>query len=317
MKKVLIALSLGIAGLSNAANIIFEPAKPNEKRNALFISGEIVKGDFDKFKNALNKINNDKPVMVLLDGPGGSLIDAIQIGLAINKLKYDTVAYRGICASACAYIWLAGARAIIDMDENAKVGFHSPYFVDKFGNKKSDNSASAILGGYLRDIGAGYSIITYATAVDGDSISWLTEPKAKEMGLSAEFLYRNVSNNKTTTVSQPTKTFDINNGAGKLTITVNAQNQPHGTGEIIFHGKAERMVITYVNGIKDGLVIHYMATGNTIYYEYVNGVRQGEARTYLANGQLETWTFVNGTNKGQTWTRTNKEGQVVASGVFN
>ena len=314
MKKVLIALSLGIAGLSHAADIIVEPAKPTEKRNAMFITGAIVKGDFDKFKNALNKINNDKPVMVLLDGPGGSLVDAIQIGLAINKLKYDTVAYRGICASACAYIWLAGARAIIDTDENAKVGFHSPYYIDKFGNKKSDNSASAILGGYLRDIGASYSIITYATSVDGDSISWLTESKAKEMGLTAEFY--SSSNNKTT-VSQSTKTFSINNGAGTLTVTVNAQNQPHGSGEIILNGGSERIALNYVNGVKDGLAIHDYANGNQVFYNYINGVRQGEVRTYLANGQVETWSYVNGSNKGQPWIRTTKEGQIVATGVFN
>jgi hypothetical protein len=106
----------------------------------MLISGEIVKGDYTKFKNIITNVSNDKPFLILLDGPGGSLSEAIQIGLAVNKLRYDTVAYKDICASACAYIWLAGERAIIDTDQNAKVGFHSPYYIDKFGNKKSDNS---------------------------------------------------------------------------------------------------------------------------------------------------------------------------------
>jgi hypothetical protein len=309
MKKVLIALSLGIAGLSNAANIIVEPAKPNEKRNAVFISGEIIKGDFDKFKNALNKINNDKPVMVLLDGPGGSLIDAIQIGLAINKLKYDTVAYRGICASACAYIWLAGARAIIDMDRDAKIGFHSPYYVDKFGNKKSDNTASAILGGYLRDIGAGYPIITYATAVDGDSISWLTEPKAKEMGLSAEFY------NKKSTSEPDKKTVEFSNGT--LTVSVNSQNQYHGIGIMKFNNPADIETINYVNGKAEGPATYTFANGNRQYYTYINGIRQGEIKTYLSNGELIVSFYRDGSTKGQAWFKYNNKLKYVDSGVFD
>jgi hypothetical protein len=304
-----------LAMSANAADITFELAKHSDSKNIMIISGEIVKGDYAKFKNIITNTPNDKPFLILLDGPGGLIFEAMQIGLDVNKLRYDTVAYKDICASACAYIWLAGERAIIDTDQNAKVGFHSPYYIDKFGNKKSDNSTSAVLGGYLRDIGAGYSVITYATAVDGNGIRWLTESQAKEMGLTAEF-YR--KKNNSVDKQLPTKTFSINQGnrAATLTITVNAQNQPHGNGEILVNGTGERIVINYVNGVKDGLVIHYYANGNTVFYNYINDVPQGGVRTYLANGQRETWNYVDGTNKGQTWTRTTKEGQVVASGVF-
>lgn len=199
MKKLSLTIaSLMLSTLAGAADIMSEMASPSDKVNAIVISGEIVKGDYEKFIKASSNIANGKPVIVMLDGPGGSLSDAIDIGLLINKRRYHTLAYKGVCASACAYIWLAGERAIIDKDQNAKVGFHSPYYVDKFGNKKSNNLASALLGGYLKDIGANYSMIAFATSVDGDSIKWLTESAAKEIGLSAEFYQKqdNTQNEK-------------------------------------------------------------------------------------------------------------------------
>jgi hypothetical protein len=312
MKRLPIAIaSLLISTVSTAADIMTELATPSDKNNAIVISGEIVKGDYDKFMNALNKINNDKKVVVVLDGPGGSLDEAIGIGLEINKRRYSTLAYSGICASACAYIWLAGERAIIDIGKNAKIGFHAPYYIDKFGNKKSNNTASAILGGYLRDIGASYSIIGYATSVDGDSIQWLTESKSKELGLSAEF-YKKES---TTVAKQTPKTFKYTNWT--LTVTVNELNQPHGSGLGQFKNN-DTETATYVNGIRQGPGTYTFTNGDTIFYNYVDGRRHGEAKKYiLSSGDQEIYTYVNGSLKSQVWTRFNKEGQFIASGIFN
>ena len=183
-----------LAGIANAAKIEPINASATDNTNIISISGEIVKGDFDRFINATRSINNNnKPVLVMLDGPGGVLSEAMQIGLEINQRKYNTVAWSGVCASACAYIWLAGERVIIDLDRNAKIGFHAPYSEDKFGNKKNSSLASAMLGGYLKELGAGYGIIAYATSVDGDSIRWLSEASAKEMGLAVEFFRRDTT----------------------------------------------------------------------------------------------------------------------------
>jgi len=188
MKRLALSIaSLVLSTATVAANITTEIAAPTDKINVISISGEIVKGDYNQFIKATNGISNGKPIFVFLEGPGGALVDGLEIGLEIYKRKYTTVAYGGVCASACAYIWLAGERVIIDERTNAKIGFHAPYYMDKFGNKKSDNLASAMLGGYLKEIGADYTLIAYATSVDGNSIRWLTESAAKEIGLSAEF----------------------------------------------------------------------------------------------------------------------------------
>jgi hypothetical protein len=187
MKKTLITSLMVLAGIANAAKIETLVASTTDSTNVIHISGEIVNGDYDRFINATRSINNNKPVLVFLEGPGGALTEAMDIGLEINRKKYNTVAWNGVCASACAYIWLAGHRSIIDLERNAKVGFHAPYHKDKFGNKKNSNVGSALLGGYLRELGAGYGVIAYATSVDGDSIRWLTETSAKDIGLTVEF----------------------------------------------------------------------------------------------------------------------------------
>lgn len=301
-----------LAMSANAADITFEPAKHADSKNIMIISGEIVKGDYAKFKNIITNAPNDKPFLIALDGPGGLIVEAMQIGLAVNKLRYDTVAYKDICASACAYIWLAGERAIIDTDQNAKVGFHSPYYIDKFGNKKSDNSASAMLGGYLRDIGAGYSLITYATAVDGNGMRWLTESHAKEMGLGVEFFKR--PNKAVASNDLPTKTFKSNTDV--LTVPVNNQNQPHGIGLHKLNDGSATESATFVNGVKHGPAVFTFANGDKVFFNYVNGLRQGEVKKYSINSITETWTVVDGNTKGQPWTRFNTEGKVIASGLF-
>jgi hypothetical protein len=187
MKVKLFVTSMMLAGIANAAKIETFVASTTDSNNAIHISGEIVKGDYARFINATQSIDNNKPVLVLLEGPGGVLTEAMDIGLEINRKKYDTVAWNGVCASACAYIWLAGQRSIIDLDRNAKVGFHAPYYQDKFGNKKNSNVGSALLGGYLKELGAGYGVIAYATSVEGSSVRWLTETSAKDIGLTVEF----------------------------------------------------------------------------------------------------------------------------------
>ena len=314
MKKSLLTLisALCLSSTVNAADIRVQAASDSDKRNVMLISGQIVEGDYKKFLNALKTVPNGKSFLILLDGPGGSLYEAINIGLDIHKLKYDTVAYKGICASACAYIWLAGERAIIDMDQDAKVGFHAPYILDKFGNKRKDSSASALLGGYLKEIGADYKLIMYATSVDGDEIQWLTESHAKELRLAAEFLRQPPK--VASTENLPTKTFTIASG-GTLTVTVTSQNRPHGSGIFKLNdGHSESL--TFVNGVKHGPAIYTFANGDRVFYQYVNGKRQGESKKILTTGVVEVWTVIDNSPKGQTWKRFNPEGQLIASGVF-
>jgi len=186
VKKIIAIISITLSSLVHGANISVDTSDP--RVNVVYINGEIVQGDYNRFIDAVKSINNTRPVGVALEGPGGLLTEALAIGLEINRRQMTTLAFRGPCVSACAYIWIAGNRVIIDSDNGARIGFHAPYIQDKFGNTRSTSQGSAILGGYLRDIGANYNLIAFATSVEGDGMRWLTESSAKDIGIRVGFL---------------------------------------------------------------------------------------------------------------------------------
>jgi hypothetical protein len=111
---------------------IFCASKIIECKVAVF-SGEIVSGDFERFKDFVVK---NSPVLesVLLTSRGGSVREALAIGRLTRKYLLRTSSLLSIsnddwdnpedvkrrCASACALIWLGG------VDRSETVGFHRP-----------------------------------------------------------------------------------------------------------------------------------------------------------------------------------------------
>jgi hypothetical protein len=75
----------------------------NQQRQAvgIYINGEIIAGDFNKFKPLAAKLPANS--FVLLDSPGGLIVEAIQIGEMVRAKKFRTIALE-LCASACALI---------------------------------------------------------------------------------------------------------------------------------------------------------------------------------------------------------------------
>jgi hypothetical protein len=59
-----------------------------------------------------------------LDGPGGYIVDALDIGDIVHRRGFSTVVSRnnGDCASACALLFLSGYHAIIQ--RNSHLIFH-------------------------------------------------------------------------------------------------------------------------------------------------------------------------------------------------
>jgi hypothetical protein len=80
------------------------------------------------------------------------------------------------CSSTCALIWLAGNPRFVLA--NAGIGFHAAH--DSNGTSGVGN---AVIGAYLRDLGMSLAVIVFATSAPPDSVTWLTEGKAKELGL--------------------------------------------------------------------------------------------------------------------------------------
>lgn len=135
---------------------------------AISIRGQIVEGDYDKFRSLLK---NHHPFVRLLyiTSPGGNVFEAIRIGHLVRRALLATWApSRGIrggfllaadltlcdgpdclCASACFLIWSAGVHRIGEF-----VGVHRPRVSDSHYGTLSATEAATLHARIMRDVSA-------------------------------------------------------------------------------------------------------------------------------------------------------------------
>jgi ATP-dependent protease ClpP protease subunit len=150
---------------------------------AIQIHGFIDDGDYQQFET-LAEIAPDKDhIEVWLDSPGGYDMIAYAIGATIHKYGLDTVVVpHKICASACAYIWLAGRLRYLS--STSDVGFHAPYLAPG-GPPQELKNAYASVGYYFRDIGiTNLDFLAWSLEKEGASnVNWLRPAEAKRFGV--------------------------------------------------------------------------------------------------------------------------------------
>ena len=118
---------------------------------------------------------------VLLESPGGSLLDGLIIGRAIHAAGFSTgVAPETACASACALAWLAGTTRY--MHPTALVGFHAAY-VEKNGRISESGVGNALVGAYLNELGLGFDAIVLVASAAPEEMNWLNAAKARQAGI--------------------------------------------------------------------------------------------------------------------------------------
>jgi hypothetical protein len=139
---------------------------------------EIVPGDYDRFVAATKNLTGTH--MVWLNSPGGNLMEGLKIGQTIHDRGWVTFV-GAECDSACSAIWLSGKTRL--MTEDAKIGFHAVSLAGK-----ESSSGGAVLGAYMYSLGLGYPAIAWATTAAPDDIQYLTEAKAKELGIDVDVI---------------------------------------------------------------------------------------------------------------------------------
>ena len=144
----------------------------------IHLSGKVEAGDFEKFEAAAATAKN---AIVSLASPGGLLDEGLRIGARIRERGFSTAVPDGaICASACGYIWLAGASRFVE--GNGRVGFHAVYVADE----KLSISApgNALVGSYMARLGFNDFAIVYATEAGPSEMRWLTPSNASFLGIA-------------------------------------------------------------------------------------------------------------------------------------
>src|SRR5262249_37251847 len=92
---------------------------------ALSLSGEIIPGDGERFRQFVNGLpSTDRVVLFGLNSVGGSINESLYIARMIHQSGAATMVFdSGVCASACFLMFAAGERRLAAV--NARIGVHS------------------------------------------------------------------------------------------------------------------------------------------------------------------------------------------------
>ena len=180
MKTIALA-GLLAASTSLAANAATIEYKVIERLNVITVVGRIDRGDEYRFGSVASTI--DGTALVILNSPGGVVVDGLDIGLMIHRNGYFTaVPEDTVCASVCGLIWLAGSKR--GVAPSSKIGFHAAYGP----NGEETGSGNALVGGYLKELGFSYGAIAYLTSAPPDDMQWLTPEIATKFGITYSLL---------------------------------------------------------------------------------------------------------------------------------
>ncbi|SSC65770.1 unnamed protein product [Ciceribacter selenitireducens ATCC BAA-1503] len=149
-------------------------------QNFITITGDLVDGDDWKFKNIAIALDR---AVVLLDSRGGLSAVGIEIGRTVSIKGFLTaVGTKGVCASSCGLIWLAGRERFLY--PNSRIGFHAIYTTPD-GKPAISSDGNALVGAYLRQLGFSDRVVVYVTQSAPTSMQWLTMEDALLLGLHA------------------------------------------------------------------------------------------------------------------------------------
>lgn len=180
-----IGLAVGAAAGSLAAEIRRVPDGGGGSLDIIQIVGPIEKDDDARFREVA-AVSRD--AVVILNSEGGRILPALEIGLEAKSRNFATaVPTDGLCASACALIWLAGTPRYAA--ETASIGFHAAYLVQD-GKMKEAGSANALVGAYLNQIGLSPDAIVFVTSAPPEGMEWLTAEKGGDVGIAYDVLAR-------------------------------------------------------------------------------------------------------------------------------
>ena len=164
-----------------AVVLAIAPMAPPAHAQDIFIQGEITRETLTQFIEALRVAPRPR---VVLDGPGGEVLPALEIGRIIRERRLPTlIPERATCASACGLIWLAGTPRLLG--PQAMVGFHAAATIAKSGRRSVSAPGNAIVGGYLRELAFDDQAITEMTRAPPRGMNWFDARRMGTLGLTA------------------------------------------------------------------------------------------------------------------------------------
>lgn len=137
------------------------------------LEGAITQGDAARIAKQLVELT-PAPTRVILNSPGGSVRDALELGRHLRETGLNTSMRDGdICYSACPYLLAAGVER--DIPDTASVGVHQHYFGEStllpaFVAVEDIQRGQGEVMGYLDEMGIDPLVMRHALVTPPDEI---------------------------------------------------------------------------------------------------------------------------------------------------
>lgn len=163
----------------------------------LALTGTIDPGSAERFAAEI-EARGEYVQTIVLDSPGGSVVDALAIGSLIHEKGLATkVAAGSLCASSCPIIFASGAARIASNE--AAIGVHQIYAaalssdpqsaLRVAGTAMSDaQSTTATIIGHLTETGVDPALWLHALETPPDRLYYFTPEEMQRLRLVTEFI---------------------------------------------------------------------------------------------------------------------------------
>ena len=160
-----------------------------EAGKTLLLEGTISVGDATRIAKQINDLPK-APQGVILNSPGGSVRDALDLGRTLRAAGLTTALRDGdICYSACPYLLAAGVSR--DIPDGGSVGVHQHYFGENtllpaFVAVENIQRGQGEVMGYLQEMGIDPLVMRHALVTPPDEIYVLLPEELRAYGFLAK-----------------------------------------------------------------------------------------------------------------------------------
>lgn len=133
-----------------AANISY-----SAELRTIIVDGSIEAGDFQRIREAFDAADGEVDGLYLHSPPGGDFMTAIDAGAWAREHKLATYASGSLCYSACAFLWLGGAK----LYANGVVSLHMPFYRTSMVTIAIPDEGVAAAAWYLASLGYDRSLM--------------------------------------------------------------------------------------------------------------------------------------------------------------
>ncbi|MGY3344692.1 MULTISPECIES: hypothetical protein [unclassified Bradyrhizobium] len=179
---VAVALLLTAAIVSRATAAEVKVGVGKSGQATIWITGEIVPGDADKFAESVRQANDSGKFVanVRLDSPGGNLLEGVKIADLIRFGKTSTnVGRTATCASACFLMFAAGSTK--NASYGAQIGVHGAS-EENGAETVASGAATVSMAKIAKELGVPPAIIGRMVVTPPQDMVWLSPQELQSMG---------------------------------------------------------------------------------------------------------------------------------------